>query len=318
MMGFRGTTLVCSLLLVGSAGMASAQDTAAGGDDLTEGSADDPTMGGGDPAQVTPAPGDAPATAGGYSTSLARRSMTLPEHALAIGDGGPWAIGPVLRIYRIVACTVDPMTMLPTCGGDTAIGLNLGASFGITDALQIDANVLPIALSPEADYGSPRLGATFRFMSGRVIEVGARAGFTLLNAGDSRKVGLDLGVPLDAHFGRHGRLSTGAFLNVSLLDPDAVIGFSSPVILDWNVSATIAIGMLGGINIGTFKDVGESLAVPVGLFGMYTVADSQDRAMLDVGASFQFPLFLTPFSDGDAVHTDLWEIGLLARMHLYM
>lgn len=307
----RATSLLCTLFFAGVSGVASAQDVAVG-------SADDPTMGGGHPSQVTPAPGDAPATAGGYSTSLARRSMTLPEHTLAIGDGGPWAIGPVVRIFRTVTCTVDAMTGLPTCGGDTALALNLGASFGITDALQIDANVLPIWLSPETDYGSPRLGATYRFLSGRVIEVGARAGLTLLNVGDGRKVGVDVGIPLDVHFGRRGRLATGAFLSVSLLDPDAVVGFSSPVILDFNLSATIAIGMLSSIEIGTFDDVGESLAVPIGLYGMYTVADAEDRAMLDVGASFQFPRFLTPFSDGDAVHTDLWEIGVLARMHLYM
>lgn len=308
---FRATSLLFSLLVVGTAGVASAQDVAVG-------SADDPTMGGGDPSHVTPAPGDAAATAGGYSTSLARRSMTLPEHTLALGDGGPWAIGPVVRIFRTVTCSADLMTGVLTCGGDTGLALNLGASFGITDALQVDANVLPIWLSPEADYGSPRLGATYRFMSGRVIEVGARAGFTLLNVGNSRKVGLDVGIPLDAHFGRRGRLSTGAFLNVSLVDPDAVIGFASPAILDYNLSANIAIGMLSAIEIGTFKDVGESFTIPIGLYGMYTVADAQDRAMLDVGASFMFPRFLTPASDGDAVHTDIWEIGLLARMHLYM
>jgi len=313
MMKIQRMIVLCSLLAVGTAGVASAQDTPPGG------SADDPTMGGGDPTMVTPAPGDAPATAGGYSTSLARRSLTLPEHALAIGDGGPWPIGPIMTIGHVEFCTPHPtMPGEEICAGDTFVGLNLGASFGITDALQVDATVLPIALSPDADYGSPRLGATYRFMSGDVIELGARAGFTLLHAGDSRRVAFDLGVPVDFHFGRHGKLSTGLFLNVALLEPDAVVGLSSPAILDYNVSPNFAIGMLAGIDIRDFSDVGETLTFPIGAYGMYTLADAENRAMLDVGASFRFPFFLTPGSNGDAVHANIWEIGLLARMHLYM
>jgi len=293
-------TVACVLSLAAGA---SAQDTFGGtGGDNSGG------MVGGQTAMEA-----APPTSS-FPVSIAQRPLTLPEHVLAIGDGGPWAIGPVFNVAHIENCYTDPLSGAETCAGDTGVGLVLGASYGVLSDLQVDASILPLQLSPKGDYGSPRIGATYRFVRGQV-EVGARAGFTLAHVGDARKVAIDIGVPLDLHLGDSARISTGAFLNLGFYGT-TVVSLQIPVMLTFNATPNIAVGLETGLNVLDFDHAGDTINIPLGIFAGYSLADDQGRAMLDVGPYFRFPFFILT-AGSDTVHTNLWEVGLFARFHLF-
>ncbi len=303
MTSLRTMVLICAAMTLGTAGVASAQD--ANGDGM-----DDVT---GQPvAQVVP-PTDVVAP-GAYPISMAQRPLTLASGTLAIGDGGPQMVGPVFSVTHISVCVPNPLGGPDVCGSDTGVGLILGASYGITDDLQVDGRVLPLQLSPDADYGNARLGATFRFVRGNV-EVGARAGVTLINA-DKRRVGLDIGVPLDLHIGDNMRLATGATLNIGFYDK-ARVGLEIPLIFEFNVTPNVALGLWSGLQIVDFDGAGDNIVVPLRIFGGYTVADDQNRPMLDVGGYFGFPLFINS-APGGGLTADIWELGVYARFHLFM
>lgn len=304
MTALRKMLLVCAAMALGTAGVASAQDANGDGmDDVTG----QPVAGGG---AVTPG-GE---TAGAYPISIAQRPLTLASGTLAIGDGGPEMVGPVFNVLRISVCAPNPLGGADICASDTGVGVVLGASYGVTDDLQIDGRVLPLQLSPEFRYGNARLGATYRFVRGSV-EVGARAGFSLNNL-DKLRPAIDVGVPLDLHIGDNMRLATGVMLNVGFYT-DTVVGLEIPVIFEINATPNVPIGLWTGFQITNFDGAGDNINIPLRVFGGYSVADAQNRPMLDVGGYFGFPLFLNS-APGGGLTADIWELGAYARFHLFM
>ncbi len=301
MTSLRTMVLICAAMTLGTAGVASAQD--ANGDGM-----DDVT---GQPvAQVVP-PADVVAP-GAYPIAMAQRPLTLPASTLAIGDGGPEMIGPVFSIGHVP--------------GDLGLGLALGASYGIMDDLQIDGRILPLTLSPKFRFGNARVGASYRFVRGNV-EVGGRVGVRLNNDPDKIHPGFDLGVPVDVHFGDSARLATGLVLNIAFTTAfDAmtmtstsrtVVGLEVPLIFAFNATPNVAIGAWSGFQILDFDAAGDSINFPLRIFGGYTVADAQNRPMLDVGGYFGFPFFLHS-GGGDAFTSNVWELGAYARFFLFM
>jgi hypothetical protein len=59
----------------------------------------------------------------------------------------------------------------------------------------------------------------------------------------------------------------------------------------------------------------EYATIPLGAFVGYAHGGARGRGV-DFVLSFDFPAFLVPGSDGDQVITNLWVLGVTARIHV--
>ena len=194
--------------------------------------------------------------------------------------------------------------------GDLNVNLNVGAGFGISDDLEVGATVLPLAISPDFDYGNPSLYARFRFLPGD-LEVGAEARVVLpVQEGSDFAVGV--GLPVRFHADAI-RIDTGAFVNLTFAS-DVVVGLGVPLELRFSLDENLYFGGRTGFNIATFDAAGDSIFVPLGALAGYTVAQGS-HPLVDIEAGFTFPLFVNSFG-GDAISTDFWVLNVGGRFYV--
>lgn len=184
-------------------------------------------------------------------------------------------------------------------GADMLIGSNIGVGFGIMDNLEVRADIAPLTLSPDFDYGNPGLGATYRILDGD-FELGAGVS-AVIPVQDGANFGMSIDVPVILHMDAL-RIDTGLTFNLDFGD-EMVTGMGVPVQVMYNVTDDIATGLVTGFAVATFDAFGDSWAVPLGVAAAYTLAgDSAPTG--DVLVSFGFPAFLS--AAGDGVGTDAW------------
>ena len=70
------------------------------------------------------------------------------------------------------------------------------------------------------------------------------------------------------------------------------------------------------IEVGDFRDASRTVFMPLGFFAGGTVPGAQGP-LVDLGASFSFPIFLTG-SSRDNPNSELWFLGLTARGFFYL
>jgi hypothetical protein len=204
-------------------------------------------------------------------------------------------------------------------GSATLMNLKAGAEFGITDDFQVDAAPLAFLFGDASGYGLATVGATYRFVRSDSFEVGARA---LLGFTDSPDLVFTVGAPMRAHLVEGKlRLDTGAYLSVIAPNGgDAQVGLAQiersvfspapgiPLVANFSILEQLYAGLNTGFGIFDFANAGDSVFVPLGFQAGYTIT-SQAKPVVDVGASFGFPLMF----GSDGVVTELWTLGLAGK-----
>lgn len=246
----------------------------------------------------TPAIDAAPAASGGrYPVKYAARPLTLSAMTLR-------AEGDILFPKRLG---------LFGAGGDFGVGLEIGAAFGITNELEVGATILPLSLAPDAEFGDIPVYGRFAFLKGN-LELGAQLGLTIPTSSD---FGLAPGLVGALHFG-NGRLDVGALLILQFGDVLGK-GVDIPIVGSWNFSDTFFAQVRTGFQIGEFATpyaFTDGLNVPLGVGAFYTIAKG-DVPMLDVGATFDWPLYVNS-SLPDTLNFDVFVIALSARFHMFL
>ncbi|MFO0728443.1 MAG: hypothetical protein U1E65_32000 [Myxococcota bacterium] len=221
--------------------------------------------------------------------------------------------------------TVSKMTLVPDLhfnisqvgiaglASQTGFGLDLGATFGIIDDLEVRAVVLPLTLSPSAGYGNLTLEGTYRFMKGET-ELGAR--FTaFIPTASGAKFAFRAGVPLDLHISKQLRIESGAFFAPIFTDGDLTWGIEVPIAAAYNFTPNIfaQLELLPGI-----KSLGGKVYFAMGytIRAGYTIA-SGANPMLDIDAFFKVNDFIQTLG-GDAVGFNNWVIGFGAKFYLFL
>lgn len=201
-------------------------------------------------------------------------------------------------------------------GSEIGVGINLGATFGVTDDLDVFAHVLPLTLAPSAGYGRMDLGGTFRFMKGNT-EVGARLMLILPTASGS-DFGMSVGVPILFHFGDKLRLDSGVFGNFT---------FASDLAFALNIPLELAIQLIpmlaAKIHTGYTLPLAPSgatdfMTIPLGFGVVLTIPGQNSQPMLDIIPTFTFTNFLQPASPGDKVNTGGWQMLVVAKFYLFI
>ncbi|MBI4820749.1 MAG: hypothetical protein HY791_31080 [Deltaproteobacteria bacterium] len=240
-----------------------------------------------------PSGNEHPSGGGGYPLALVSRPMTL--------DAGLLQLNGVIPIGHASLGLVS----------ETAIGLSAGVTYGVTDDLTVNAVVLPLQLSPSASYGNPIVGARYRFLPGST-EVGGQVSLIVpIRTGSDFTVGL--GVPVRAEFSDAMSLDTGFNLGI-VFASTLVTTQSIPVNLHFQATPELAISLDTGLGLSRLDF--DTLGIPLGVSALYAIAGGPNAPLVDLGASFGFPIFLAPGSGGDVVVTEFWALGLMVNFYL--
>ena len=222
---------------------------------------------------------------GGYPISVSERPLTL--------DAGQMNAAAGLQIR------------------ENSDALNISVGYGVMENLTVTAKIAPLSLGVvggEFGYGGkendPSLGATYRFVDGD-FEV---AGNLTLDFPVEGSMNLAVGVPVAYHM---DALRIGASVGVKLagLDGDATATtIEVPVSIGYNVTGEMHVAVTTGLTKANLDDFGGTMAIPVGVGLLYTIADG-DAPMVDIGAGFNIP---------NIDKTDVWAVGLSGNFHLWL
>ncbi len=195
----------------------------------------------------------------------------------------------------------------------TAVGLNLGGGYGLTDDFEVGATLAPLQLSPDFQYGNPSAYGLYRIARGPT-EIGLFGGVTVPTRGGQPLV-FTLGAPALIRT-QNGRLDLGIYFDVGIPDAEGADPSTTtriPVRFPQQLNPNLGIGLSTGIVVGgNFNcDTGY---IPLGVFGQYALQGVDGGPVADLIGSVDFNRFLN-FS-GDTVVTNVWTIGLAARFYL--
>ena len=238
--------------------------------------------------------GAAPEGGGRYPIAYAKRGMTLSKMTLV----------PDLHF----AITQRDLGI----ASQTGFGLALSASFGIMDALEVRAVVLPLTLSPSTSYGPLTLEGTFRFLKGDP-ELGVR--FTAyIPTADTLKFAFKAGVPLDLHVNPQLRIESGVFFAPVFTDPELSWGIEIPIAAAYNINDPLYIQLE---LLPAIKSLGKVyFSMGYTLRAGYTIAKGSEP-MLDIDAFFRVDDFVQTLA-GDAVGFKNFVIGFGAKFYLFL
>lgn len=181
------------------------------------------------------------------------------------------------------------------------IGLLGGVAAGFTADLELGAFLVPLALAPDADYADPWVYGMYRLVSNNLLEVGLYSGFSLPVQSDFRIHG---GLPLLFRAMDSLRINTGGYLGVLFSDP-AIASLEFPLQVAVQASPSFFIGPELGVCLGSsarpmaspqmadtclysLPREFDNLAVPLGVFGGYSVANDRGVPWVDLRYGFRF------------------------------
>jgi hypothetical protein len=287
--------------------------------------------------------------------TLAALLLLAPRPARAdAAGGGPLPVRYVERPLTLPRGTLAPQfsvgdlhfeqTAYRTTVAVNAIGLDLGAAYGVSDDLSVDITPLTLLIGrsdvgsfgdTKVYYGTFRLGATYRFLHDAIADVGGRFEFGATGANDV--IHLTGGVPVALRLGGLLRVDTGAYFTglfptkgASVDGAVAATGVGLPTVgaatgalggtggVPVSVSAQIVdafwAGLDTGFGIASFRgSIDKNCFMPLGLHAGYTIGDKTPIA--DVVGAFAFPAFLLG-ADSSPPTTRLWSIGATVRAYL--
>jgi hypothetical protein len=197
---------------------------------------------------------------------------------------------------------------------ETDSKIDLAAHYGITDDFEAFLLAVPLAISPDVQYGNPEIGALVRFVRGDV-ELGAKAG-VFFPALAGTKVSFELGVPLLIRFAGIGRIDTGVSLLLAATSPLSK-AVAIPILASVNLMEQLFVRLETGVLLEPDLDKAHNVSLPLGLAIHYTIP-SRSGPLLELGPSFSFPEFLAPGNSAKTVITDNWQFGFSLRGFVYL
>lgn len=191
---------------------------------------------------------------------------------------------------------------------DVFLSLNASYDYGILENLTAGVLAVPLALSPEADYGNPRVYGRYRLLSG-AFDLGVNLGITLpIQSGSD--LGIDVGVLARFFLNKATYLNAGIYLGISFAD-GTPLSLSIPVELAISFTRNIFFSVDTGFNIANLD--GDSFAIPLGVGLGYTLEGATGGPMLDLYLKFGFP---TAITDAGAFEVMTWQAMLGGRFYL--
>lgn len=195
---------------------------------------------------------------------------------------------------------------------DTFIRFDARAAWAPIKNLEVGALAVPLALSPEVEYGDPRLYARYQLTEGG-FQIAPEVGFVFNKANE-----LSLGAPM------RFKVNPAAFIDVRPFvifdfpgsdDPDGtetIVSLAIPVEIAISATRNIYASIQTGLYVPDFDfDLG---GVPLGLQVGYSLPSGEDTAWIDLYLGFRFDNFLRT-GPGDAISTDIWTLSLGGRFH---
>ncbi|MFO0554154.1 MAG: hypothetical protein U0271_37585 [Polyangiaceae bacterium] len=276
----------------------------------------------------------------GLSVFSGRVAQAEPEH-----EGLPMSV-----VDRPL--TLPAMTLAPTFQFDVthleidiissnAVGMSLGASFGVLDDLEVylmpftllivDVDAGVFGSDTKTYYGTFRLGGTYRFFHEDVAELGARVEFGATGFNDD--IHLTWGMPVLLRAPNILRLSTGLFFTAFLPTDGgradigiaavsesapvllAAVGPGIPATLDFRVLDEFFLGLDTGFGVASFRgNVDQNCFMPLGFHAGGTIP-IDNKPTVDLLGAFSFPYFLVG-ADNEPPLTNIWTVGLTARAYI--
>lgn len=275
---------------------------------------------------LAPTLASADETPSSYPASYAERPLTLPRLMLS----------PELSI----GLTHFEITTALGSAAANAVGLNLGASLGITDDLTVYLVPLTMLIATyttaaptKVYYGTFRAGAMYRFVHTDKVDFGGQ--FELGASGASEAVFTTFKLPLLLRIAPALRIDTGLAFTVvypttgASVDAGfatasssgaAIVGLGSsagiPIAVTIQPEEHVFFGLDTGFGIGSFRGtVSNSAFMPLGAFVGGTIIGGNHAPLVDIVGSFGFPFFLLG-ADNSPPATQLWQVGLGVRAYL--
>lgn len=197
---------------------------------------------------------------GNYSKS----GLVLPRGTLRLDAGPRLPMDPTAPM-RSASLGIDSRD---TAGNrNTLMFLNVGATVGLSENLEVGVLAVPLLLAPDTHYGDPLLHGTYRLRSGE-LETGIFVGIDLPVQDD---LDITAGLPLALHVGNSARVDLAALLHVRFND-ESPVDLMFPFELAINVSQQLFLGPGSGIMIANFDEV----LVPLGFFVGYSLGHHGD------------------------------------------
>ncbi|MFW5920815.1 MAG: hypothetical protein ACOCUS_03155 [Polyangiales bacterium] len=263
--------------------------------------------------------------------NFAQRGLTLPAGSLRIEAN--------IDIWDFDAGTDDD---------DIGAGLGTGATIGIIENLEAGLTLLPIVFTPDGGFGDMRLHGTYRFLQTDMFEMGGKIEM-LLPTDSTDNPGHDysisFGLPVLLRFGDL-RIDTGFEFAITLRNPpgpnnsDTTFGLTAPAggintppwkrhqvatrsvagipaVVNYTIMDSITVGGRLGFGARDFEDFGDTIFMPFGFHGMYTIGGDAGP-LADVGTRFRFPYFLASENGfGDVANADIWELTIFGEIYLH-
>lgn len=275
---------------------------------------------------LAPTLASADETPSSYPASYAERPLTLPRLMLS----PELSLG--LSHFEIT-------TALGSAAAN-AVGINVGASLGITDDLTVYLVPLTMLIATyttaaptKVYYGTFRAGAMYRFVHTDKVDFGGQ--FELAASGAAEAVYTTFKLPLLLRLAPVLRIDTGLAFTVGIptdgrsVDAGfatvsnggaAIVGLGSsagiPIAVTVQPEEHIFFGLDTGLGIGSFRGtVSNSVFMPLGAFVGGTIVGGNHAPLVDIVGSFGFPFFLLG-ADNSPPTTQLWQVGLGVRAYL--
>lgn len=206
-------------------------------------------------------------------------------------------------------------------GSPTAVTAILGAGVGVTSALEVGGQIVPVTLAPgDPKFTIPSVYATYSFNIGRVSVAPTLQGVFPLRTADPFFV--DVGIPLYYTISTLGYVAVAPTFSQDTRENGAGTSLSLPVTfmrqvneqLNWQLSSGIGLsrfdprfGLARRRESIDFNDV----TVPLSAELMYTVAHSSPRRpLVDLSVQIQWPQLYTRLPGQNGSHMNDWSVQL--------
>jgi len=180
-----------------------------------------------------------------------------------------------------------------------------GADWAPIKNLQVGALAVPFTLSPETEYGNPRLYARYRVLDG-ALQLAPELGFTFNGANI-----LDLGLPVQFTINKAAYLRIAPTLSIDLKAKEDRLSLYVPVSLAISATRNIYVALQTALNIPAFDF--DFASIPLGVEVGYSIGKG-DAAYADLFLQLEFPSFLTP-NGTETLNADAFMVGLGGRFH---
>lgn len=202
--------------------------------------------------------------------------------------------------------------MKPGAGADLHIRLDAGADWSPIKNLQVGALAVPLSLSPDVDYGDPRLYARYQVTHGG-FQLAPEIGFVFNKANI-----LSIGAPMRIKINPAARIDVSPMFLIDLPGSDDAdgtetrFGLSIPLELAISLTRSLYIAVQTGFELADFDADG---IIPLGVQVGYSLPSEADTAWIDLFAGFKFNAFIPLAENLDAPYADFWTISVGARFH---